>query len=57
MYSNCPEVTLYVNGKAQETKTADRIFIFNNVALQDGVNEVKVVSNEDGVVLQDVAQI
>ena len=28
----------------------------NNVALQDGVNEVKVVSNEDGVVLQDVAR-
>jgi len=56
VYSNCPEVTLYVNGIAQETKTADRIFIFNNVALQDGVNEVKVVSNEDGVVLQDVAR-
>jgi beta-galactosidase len=56
VYSNCPEVTLYVNGQAQETKTGDRIFIFDNVALQDGINEVKAVCNQDGVVLQDVAR-
>ena len=46
VYSNCQEVTLYVNGKEQGTKTGDRIFIFDNVALQDGLNEIKVVSNK-----------
>ena len=39
------------------TKTSDdRIFIFENIELQDGINEIKVISNQDGVVLQDVAK-
>ena len=46
VYSNCSEVTLYVNGKELESKTSDdRIFIFENVVLQDGINEIKAVSN------------
>ena len=28
VYSNCPEVTLFVNGKKFETKTGDKIFTF-----------------------------
>ncbi len=45
VYSNCEEVTLYVNGTEVGTKTGeDKIFIFENVALQDGLNEVKAVS-------------
>ena len=28
VYSNCPEVTLYVNGKKFETKTGDKVFNF-----------------------------
>lgn len=56
VYSNCPEVTLYVNGQVQETKTADRIFIFEGIALEEGINELKVVSNVDGHVLEDVAR-
>ncbi len=54
VYSNCQELTLYVNGKELETKTGDRIFTFEQVALQDGINEIKVISNHDGVLL-DVA--
>ena len=57
VYSNCDEVTLYVNGTEGSTKTSDdRIFIFENVGLQDGINEIKVISNQDGVSLQDVAK-
>ena len=37
VYSNCEEVTLYVNGKEVDYKNSeDKIFIFENVALQDG---------------------
>ena len=42
-------------GNEQETQTGDKIFIFDGVALQDGLNEIKVVSNIDGVCLRDVA--
>jgi beta-galactosidase len=57
VYSNCPEVTLYVNGQAQETKTTtDKVFIFDGISLQEGLNEIKAVSNQDGVVLEDVAR-
>ena len=34
----------------------DKIFIFENVTLQDGINEIKVISNQDGVVLEDTAR-
>lgn len=57
VYSNCNEVTLYANGVEVATKaTDDKIFIFENVALQDGINEIKVISNQDGVVLEDIAR-
>lgn len=56
VYSNCPEVTLYVNGQVMETKTANKVFIFDQITLQDGLNEVKAVSNQDGVVVADVAR-
>lgn len=56
VYSNCPEVTLYVNGQVMETKTANKVFIFDQITLQDGLNEVKAVSNQDGVIVADVAR-
>ncbi len=57
VYSNCNKVTLYANGVELATKvTDDKIFIFENVALQDGINEIKVISNQDGIVLEDAAR-
>lgn len=57
VYSNCEEVTLYVNGVEVSTKTGtNRVFIFESVALKDGVNEIKAISTDDGVALQDVAR-
>ena len=56
VYSNCEELTLYVNGKELETKSGHRIFTFENIELQDGMNEIKVIANHDGVALQDVAK-
>ncbi|MGN1191785.1 MAG: glycoside hydrolase family 2 TIM barrel-domain containing protein [Dorea sp.] len=37
VYSNQPEVTLYLNGEEVETQSAEKVFIFN-VALKDGMN-------------------
>ncbi|MGJ9386189.1 glycoside hydrolase family 2 protein, partial [Salipaludibacillus sp. CF4.18] len=56
VYSNCDQVTLYANGDEQETVTGvDRVFTFDNVALTEGVNEIEVVSNQDGFKLEDIA--
>ncbi|MGL5972298.1 MAG: glycoside hydrolase family 2 TIM barrel-domain containing protein [Oscillospiraceae bacterium] len=43
IYSNCDEVTLCVNGKEIETLKSNKIFVFNNVALQMGENIVTAV--------------
>ncbi len=52
IYSNCDEVTLYVNGTEVGTQTGENhIFIFENVALQPGLNEVRAVSGD----LEDTA--
>lgn len=57
IYSNCNKITLYVNGCEFETKEDDnKVFVFENVRLQDGINEIKAISNQDGVVLQDTAR-
>lgn len=45
-YSNCDSVTLFVNGQETETKSADKIFVFEGVKLQPGKNEIKAVSND-----------
>ena len=56
VYSNCSEVTLYVNGKDQESKAGDeKIFVFENILLQEGTNVVKAVGSHNGVVLEDTA--
>lgn len=55
VYSNCNEITLYVNGKELETKTENKIFTFENVLLHEGINEIKAISNKDGVTFQDTA--
>ncbi|MDP4155277.1 MAG: glycoside hydrolase family 2 TIM barrel-domain containing protein [Bacillota bacterium] len=56
IYSNCDEVTLYANGTKAGTKTSDdHIFIFENVHLQSGLNEVKAVATKDGDIYEDSA--
>lgn len=44
VYSNCKEVTLLVNGETFETKSAHKVFVFENVPLKDGENVIKAIS-------------
>ena len=47
VFSNCPEVTLLVNGEAVETQRADGyVFLFRNVPLRSGENSVAAVAGE-----------
>ena len=56
VYSNCNKVTLYANGYEIDTKASNsKVFIFENVALHDGINEIKVISDDNGVILEDKA--
>ena len=45
VYSNCPEVTLYLNGKKFATKTGDKIFTFS-IPLKGEV-KIKAVAGEE----------
>ncbi|MEH7415989.1 glycoside hydrolase family 2 TIM barrel-domain containing protein [Neobacillus drentensis] len=57
VYSNCEELTLYANGKEIGTKTSDnRVFVFENVELEEGMTEIKVTSHLEGVILEDTAR-
>lgn len=57
VYSNCKEVTLYVNGgKFQSIISDDKIFVFENVSLAEGINEISAVSVEDNVQYMDTAR-
>lgn len=57
VYSNCEGVTLYANGIEVATKTSENhVFIFENITLDEGINEIKVVSNQDGMNVVDVAK-
>ena len=55
VYSNQPEVTLYVNGEAVETQKADKVFVFT-VALKDGQNTILAVAGDvkDSISLEKV---
>lgn len=56
VYSNCDEVTLYVNGKELESKADyNKIFVFENVMLQEGINTVKAIGRNNDDVFQDSA--
>ena len=47
VYTNCDEVTLYVNGEAVATKAAvDHEVLFENVALRDGNNVITARSGD-----------
>ncbi len=56
VYSNCSTVALYINDLLLETKTkSPRIFIFENVKLQNGINKVKAVGDDKDEILSDIA--
>ncbi|GFP74419.1 glycoside hydrolase family 2 protein [Clostridium fungisolvens] len=56
VYSNCDKVTLYSNGYEVATKAGNsKIFVFENVELHEGINEIRVACNQDGVILEDSA--
>jgi len=57
VYSNCNEVTLYVNGERIQSQTSDdKIFIFDRVSLGEGVNEIRAVAMEDHLQYVDIAR-
>ncbi len=45
VYSNQPWVSLYINGKLEEKKCAEKVFVFE-VALQDGFNTILAVAGD-----------
>ena len=49
VYSNCDEVTLFVNGEKFNTISGENTFVFENVKLIDGQNNIKVIATIDGV--------
>ncbi len=56
IYSNCSKVILYVNGIELESKNGDdKVFVFEDVVLQDGINVVKAVGSQDGAIFEDIA--
>lgn len=46
VYSNQPEVTLYIDGKEWKTLTGNKIFTFENVPLEDGFTMFAVQAGE-----------
>lgn len=45
VYSNQPEVTLYLNGSQIDKKSADKVFIFE-AALEDGINIIRAEAGD-----------
>ncbi len=45
VYSNCDNVTLEVNGIKVATKEGNKVFVFENVPLKDGINTVKAFTD------------
>ncbi len=57
VYTNCPAVTLYVNGRRfKKVKAADHICVFRNVKLANGDNTIvaKTSEAEDQILLRGV---
>jgi len=56
IYTNCQNVTLYVNGTEIGTaKSDDKVIVFEDVPMQEGTNVVKAVSSHSDAVFEDVA--
>lgn len=56
VYSNQPLVALYRNGELIEVKAADKVFVFEAVALAEGFNTITAVAGElkDSMTLEKV---
>lgn len=46
VYSNCDEITLFVNGNGIETLPCDKKVTFKGVKLKEGKNEIKVIADK-----------
>lgn len=46
VYSNCNEVTLFVNDVKVQSITGTKIFVFEDVKLHEGLNKITVVSSK-----------
>jgi beta-galactosidase len=54
IYSNCSRVTLYVNGNELSTKVEeDRVLVFDNIPLAEGINEITAVAEDNNVQYTD----
>jgi beta-galactosidase len=57
VYSNCQEVALYVKGKEIGRKSSsDKVFIFDDVKLQGGINEITAIGRQGDAVVSDTAR-
>lgn len=57
VYSNCNNVVLYVNGTEFQSKISeDKVFIFENVSLVKGLNDIRAVATEDNAQYVDIAK-
>ena len=55
VYSNCDEVTLFVNGEKFNTLTGKHTFVFENVELGENSTDIRVVATKDGKEYTDYA--
>lgn len=56
VYSNCDEVTLFLSGTELTTlQSEDRIFVFEHVSLQNGLNTIHAVGRSDNTSFEDTA--
>ncbi len=57
IYSNLPEVSLWLNGRLLSTQTVkDKVALFN-VPFKNGINNLKALSVSDGINYEDFADI
>ena len=55
VYSNCDEVTLFVNGEKVNTLSGEHTFVFENVVLGEGSTDVRVIATKDNKEYTDYA--
>ena len=58
IYSNCNEITLYVNGEEKSKQACDKIVVFKDIEIQNGENTIKAVCGElsDEMVIRRVSE-
>lgn len=55
IYSNCDEVTLFVNGEKLNNLSGAHTFVFENIKLSEGQNDIRVIATKDGQEFTDYA--